>query len=90
MVMPVDDGLRSIHGVVACLTPVVDGKTRLVFDDARADQDRNPTSWAPTAVFTWKELDFAELKELKLSKRELAQVGENLLIRLLALQGAIA
>ena len=87
--MPVDDGLRAATGVVACLTSVDDGKTRLIFDDAQADRERSPTAWAPTALFTWKELDFAQLKDLKLSERELAQIGENLLIRLLALQGSI-
>ena len=87
--MPVDDGLRSLHGVVACLTPVVGGKVRLVFDDAKSDRESKPLVWTPTALFTWKEIDFAQVKDLKLSERELAEIGENLLIRLLALQGSI-
>lgn len=87
--MPVDDRLRSTHGVVACLTSVVDGKTHLVFDDVRSDRKSNPLAWTPTALYTRKELDFARLRDLKLSEPELARIGENLLIRLLALQGAI-
>jgi hypothetical protein len=88
--MPVDNGLRSTTGVVACLTRVADGKTRLVFDDVKSDSESKPTKWTPTVLFTWKELDFAQLKDLKLNERELAQIGENLLIRLLALRGSIS
>ena len=87
--MSVDDGLRSTYGVVARLTPVVDGKTHLVFDDVTSDHERNPIAWRQTAPYTRKELDFAELKDLKLGEPELARIGENLLIRLLALQGAV-
>jgi hypothetical protein len=87
--MSVDDGLRSTYGVVARLTPVIDGKTHLVFDDVTSDRKSNPTAWTQTALYTRKELDFAELKDLKLGERELARIGENLLIRLLALQGAV-
>ena len=87
--MPVDDGLRSTQGVVACLTPVVEGKTRLVFDDVVSDREIQPREWTPAALFTWKELDFAQLKDMKLSERELARIGENLLLRLLARQGHI-
>jgi len=84
-----DTRVRSATGVVACLTPIVDGKTRLVFDDVRSDRESKPTAWTPTALFTWKELDFAQLQKLQFNERELAQIGENLLIRLLALQGSI-
>ena len=87
--MPVDDGIRSTHGVVACLTPAAGGKTRLIFDDVTSDRESKPTAWTPRVLFTWKELDIAQLKDLKLSERELAQIGENLLLRLLALQGDI-
>ena len=87
--MPVDAGVRSATGVVACLTPIADGKTRLVFDDVKSDRQSRPTAWTPTALFTWREFDFAQLQDLKLSESELARIGENLLIRLLALQGSI-
>jgi hypothetical protein len=87
--VPVDNGLRSTRGVVACLTPAVDGKTRLVLDDVKSDRERNPVAWTPAAPFTWKEFDLAELKDQRLSERELAQIGENLLLRLLALHGHI-
>jgi hypothetical protein len=87
--VPVDNGLRSTRGVVACLTPEVDGETRLVFDDVESDRESRPVAWTPAALFTWKEFNLAELKDQKLSERELAQIGENLLLRLLALNGHI-
>jgi len=39
----------------------------------------------PRALFSSKEFDGAQLRSLKLSENELARIGENLLIRLLAL-----
>jgi hypothetical protein len=60
-----------------------------VLDDVESDRESNPVAWTPAALFTWKEFSLAELKDRKLSERELAQIGENLLLRLLALHGHI-
>jgi hypothetical protein len=84
--MPVDDGVRSTKGVVASLAPIANGKLRLVFDDAESDRESRPTAWTPMALFSSKEFDAARLENAKLSERELAQIGENLLVRLLALR----
>ena len=83
--MPVDDGIRSSTGVVASLAQTANGKMRLVLDDAESDRERKPTTWTPRALFSSKEFDGAQLRSLKLSENELARIGENLLIRLLAL-----
>jgi hypothetical protein len=83
--MPLDDGVRSSTGVVASLAPTANGKMRLVFDDAESDRESNPTAWTPRALFSSKEFDAVQLRSLKLSESELARIGENLLIRLLAL-----
>jgi hypothetical protein len=59
--------------------------TRLVFDDATSDTPERPTKWIPQTLFTWNEYDSKKLNEVKLSQRELAEIGENLVIRLLVL-----
>ena len=80
-----DDGVRGTNGVVACLRKLADGRVRIVFDDAKADYVEHPTSWKPTALFTWIPLDPAELRTMVLSEKQLAEIGFNLVARLRAL-----
>lgn len=72
-----------------CLRPINNKKTRLVFDDARSDIPKRPTKWKPQTLFTWNEYDSKQLSEMKLSQREFAEIRENLVIRLLALNGTL-
>jgi hypothetical protein len=84
--METDDGVRSGVGVIACLRPAGKGQTRLVFDDAKSDHPNNPGAWKPERLFTWNQYNSEQLKELQLTEKEFAQIGENLVMRLLALQ----
>lgn len=85
--MKTDDGIRSRVGLIVCLRSVSDVTTRLVFDDAKSDTPKRPAKWKPRTLFTWNEYDSKRLNEMKLSKREYAEIGENLVMRLLALNG---
>jgi hypothetical protein len=60
------------------------GKTRLIFDDVQSYSKTNPTSWKFQSLFTWNDYDSIKLNKLELSEKDLAAIGENLLIRLLA------
>ena len=62
-------------------------KCRLVFDDVSAPD--KASEWRRERPFTSKEFDCERLVGLKLTKEELAQIGENLVIRLLALNGKL-
>lgn len=62
-----------------------DGRLRIVFDDAKADDVERPTSWKPTALFTWTQLDPAKLRTMDLAEEQLAEIGFNLVARLRAL-----
>ena len=85
IVTETDDGVRATNGIVACLRKFPDGRLRIVFDDAKADYVERPTSWKPTAFFTWTQLDPAKLRTMELSKEQLAEIGFNLVARLRAL-----
>ena len=87
--METDDRVRSQVGVIACLRIAGNGITRLVFDDAKSDTPNKPASWKPEALFTWKQYDSEKLKGMKLTEKEYAEIGETLLIRLLALSGEV-
>jgi hypothetical protein len=58
---------------------------RLILDDVRADTDMSPKSWSHYCLYTFNDYDATELKEMALSQEDLAMIGENLVMRLLAL-----
>ncbi len=87
--METDDGVRSGVGVIASLRTAANGLTHLVFDDATSDTPSKPTSWKPQALFTWNSYDSEKLREMKLTEKEYATIGENLVMRLLALSGEL-
>ncbi|MGH7796586.1 MAG: hypothetical protein ACREQ2_17100 [Candidatus Binatia bacterium] len=87
--METDDGVRSLVGVIACLRTAGNGIMHLVFDDAKSDTANKPTSWKPEALFTWNQYDSEKLRGMKLTEKEYAEIGENLVMRLLALSGEV-
>lgn len=86
--METDDGVRARVGVIACVRPMPNGKTRLIFDDANADSARNPTAWTPERLFTWNDYDASRFADVELTQEQFAQIGENLVMRLVALHAA--
>ena len=82
--MEVDDGKRANSGVVCSLLELEDGKYRLVLDDVSNSQETTKGTWRHEVVFTWKEYDKNEIEDYELSEKELAEIGFNLLARLVA------
>lgn len=72
-------------GVVASLTTTADGKYRLSLDDVTRLPMLDATAWKHSRPFTSHEYDKLALENLNLSKEELAMIGENIVIRLIAL-----
>jgi hypothetical protein len=87
--METDDGVRSRVGVIACLRTAGNGITHLVFDDAKSDTPNKPASWKPETLFTWNQYDSEKLRGMKLTEQEYAEIGENLVMRLLVLSGEL-
>jgi hypothetical protein len=84
-----DDGRRSSNGVVACLVDSPDGTTKLVFDDVVADGEKNPVRWSFETFFTHKQFASVAFDESRLSDSDYRLIGENLVFRLLALNGRV-
>ena len=82
--MKADNGIRANAGVVCSLQETDKGKLRLVFDDVSNSNMTTRGSWKHEAVFTWNEYSAKEIEELELSEKELADIGTNLLVRLIA------
>lgn len=74
-----------MRSVVAYLQDLDSGEVRLVLDDVSSQSDSLDV-WSRDRVFTHSDYSRADLAGLKLSKEQFAQIGENLVIRLLALR----
>ena len=76
-----------MNGVIAFIQEQKDEKIRLVLNDAEASEDSENPNWKHRALFTSNTYDADSIKNLSLSKEQYAEIGENLVIRLLALGG---
>jgi hypothetical protein len=83
----VDDAVRPENGVVVCLRTTEKGKSKLIFDDVKGESSVNPVAWSFSSFYTWREYSDEDLDQMKLSSREYQMIGENLIARLLALNG---
>lgn len=81
-----DNGKRGNTGIVTSFHRLNDGKIRLVFDDVRQMPMLDASGWRHERLYTSAEFDQKKFEELELSKEELAQLGENLVCRLVALE----
>ena len=85
--LEVEDKMK-MNGVVAYIQETEDGKTTLTFDDVSSN-DQPPTSWYRGVPFTLNSYNSEAMKNLNLTKEQYAEIGENLIIRLLALGGKL-
>lgn len=83
--MATDDGIRAKKGLVAYLRRLDDKTMRLIFDHVEADTEISPKSWRHFCFNTFNDYDAEDLKNLRLTQKDFASIGENLIISLLAL-----
>jgi len=76
------------NGVVAYIQETDDGKITLTFDDVSSEK-QPPSSWQRVVLYTSNSYDSDVMKKLSLTKQQFAEIGENLIIRLLVLAGKI-
>lgn len=76
-----------MRGVAAYISEETDGSIRLIFDDVKSIDDSQTPDWQYQALFTSNSYGAESLKSLSLSKEQFAEIGENLVVRLLALDG---
>jgi len=80
-----DDGVREQSGVVASLRATPDGRLFVVLDDVRQQPAVDALSWTHERFFTTSGYPRQELENLGLTQEQFAKLGENIVIRLLAL-----
>ncbi len=85
-----DDGHREGPGVVASLLETSEGRLCHVLDDVQYRPGEDTSSWNADQFFTAREYSKADLAEGSLSTEEFAQIGENIVMRLLALRSTRA
>ena len=83
----VDDTTRSQKGVVACLRDMGNGTSKLILDDVMSDSLTNPIAWSFDCFYTSRDYSDPDLEQMNLSDREYQRIGENLVARLLVLNG---
>jgi hypothetical protein len=76
-------------GVVATLHQISDGHFRLTFDDVKSVLTLDAITWRREGLFTYRDFNFSSLRDLSLTKEQFAEIGENLLIRLMANRGGL-
>ena len=75
------------RAVVAILEDVGDGKSSLIFDDVRLDRETGSSRWLFENTYTQKQYPNKTLDNLELTPEDYRIIGENLVLRLLALNG---
>jgi hypothetical protein len=83
--MKVDDGIRSNKGVICSLRKTDVDTFRLVLDDVTSEKIKTSAQWTHECLFTWKDFDKRQITDLKVSQKDLAEIGFNILARLVAL-----
>jgi hypothetical protein len=77
-----DNRERGRMGVVASVVKRPHGRMRLVFDDL----ERSASDWRTLGLYTWKEMSQRVFRSLKLTDKQLAEIGVALVVRLVALE----
>ena len=78
-----------MKGVVTYIRDEGENNICLTMDDVEAGSISENPDWKHNVLFTTRNYDSETLKNLELTKEEFAQIGEDLIIRLLALRGEI-
>ena len=78
-----------MKGVTAYIKQNTSKEIQLVLNDVVSTSDNDNPNWKHSVLFTSNAYDGEALRELSLSKEQFAEIGENLIIRLLALNDLI-
>ena len=76
---------RPHYGVVSSLQLLESGEVRLILDDVSSETDKSPQVWQSLRPFTQRNFPGEDFLACKLSEKQLADIGLNLVARLSAL-----
>jgi len=74
-----------MNGVTAYLKQENDQNLKLVLNDVVSTSNGDSPDWQHSVLFTSNDYDKKALRELSLTKEQFAEIGENLIMRLVAL-----
>ena len=77
-----------MNGIVAYILETNDGRSKLIIDDVISN-NHPPTNWRQEMFYTSNIYDSEVIKNMNLSKEQYAEIGENIILRLLAMNGAL-
>ena len=78
-----------MKGVAAYIKLEPTNEIKLVLNDVSSSSETDNPDWNHDVIFTANTYNEKEFTNLSLSKEQFAEIGENLIIRLLALNGLI-
>ena len=78
-----------MNGVVSYIKNTKKGVTKLYFDNVKSEESSNPETWEYDVFYTVNEYDSHKIEKMELSKEQYAEIGENLILRLLAVDGKL-
>jgi hypothetical protein len=78
----------KMNGIVAYIVETADGRTKLIIDDVISN-NQPPTNWRQEIFCTSNTYDSEVIENMNLSKEQYAEIGENIILRLLAMNGAL-
>ena len=87
--MESDNRKRGASGVVISLVDVVPDNLRVVLDDVKNESGSECGPWSHHVLYTFKDYGAHDIKNQKLSDKELAEFGFAVLVRLGVLQHPI-
>ena len=73
-----------MNGVTAFIQKQKDGTYRLILNDVVASSDTDAPDWKHSILFTYNNYDSASLKDMSLSQEQFADIGQNIIARLIA------
>ena len=79
--------MSIMEGVTAFIQKEDDGNLRLVLNDVIATSSGESPDWRHNVLFTSNTYDEDLLKNCNLSNEQFAEIGQNLIMRLLVLGG---
>ena len=74
-----------MKGITVFIEKAENNSLRLVLNDVESTTENDNPNWKHSVLFTSNNYDENDLKNLSLSKEQFAEIGENIIIRLLAL-----
>ena len=77
-----------MNGVAAFITKQPDGNLRLIFNYVSATDTSDTPNWRHITLFTYNDYDPDALANTSLSDADFAQIGQNIVARLIALNEA--